>query len=391
MNRLPWRLIVKNVFKHPVRSVLTTLSMLVAVFLLCLMQALVATLDSTIDDAKSDRFVVQSSVSLFVILPEAYRQKLKSIEGVETVCAFSWFGGYYQEPENFFAQFAVDEETLGATYPELSYVEGSEADWLADGRGCIIGDQLAETYGFGIGDRVPIIGNIYQRNDGGTWDFTVRGIYRSSTPNLDRKTLFFHGDFLLESIRSGAATGPTGVGIYYVRTAPGVDPVAVMQRIDAEYENGPQRVQSTPESVFQAQFVSMIGNVPLFVSSLGGGVLFAILLAVVNTMLMAAREQVRDVGVLKALGFGNTPVFLMFLGQGMLLTLLGGGLGVGLALAISDGVAQAAGTYFPGFEVELSTAAIGLALSGVIGLLAAAAPAWQLSRVSPVDALRGTV
>lgn len=391
MSRVPWRIVRRNLFKHPVRSVLTAASMTVAVFLLCLMQALVTTLDAAVEEAKADRFVVQSAVSLFVLLPEAYRQKLTSFEGVESVCGFTWFGGVYQEEENFFAQFAVQEETLGATYPELSYVQGSEQEWLADGSGCIIGDRLAETYGFALGDSIPIIGNIFQRADGTPWSFTVRGIYTSSSANLDRKTLFFHEDLLMESLRSGAATGPRGVGVYYVRVAPGADEVALMSRIDQEFENGPQRVQSTPESVFQAQFVSMVGNVPLFVTSLGGGVLFAILLAVVNTMLMAAREQVHDVGVLKALGFGNAPVFLVFLGQGLLLTLLGGGLGAGFALAISDPIARAAGTYFPGFEVGRDTVALGVALSAAIGLLAAAAPAWRLSRLSPVDALRGTV
>ncbi|MFG0320591.1 MAG: ABC transporter permease, partial [Planctomycetota bacterium JB042] len=372
MTEIPWRLVFRNLFKHPVRSILTLLSMTVAVFLLCLMQALVTTLDAAVEEAESDRFVVQSAVSLFVLLPESYRQKLTATEGVESVCALTWFGGYYQKPENFFAQFATQEETLGATYPELSYVEGSEAEWLADGRGCIVGDRLAETYGFALGDSIPIVGNIFRRTDGAPWAFTVRGIYTSSTANLDRSTLFFHEDLLFESLRSGAATGPRGVGVYYVRTSPGADPVAVMSRIDEEYANGPQRVQSTPESVFQAQFVSMIGNVPLFVTSLGGGVLFAILLAVVNTMLMAAREQVHDVGVLKALGFGDAPVFVVFLGQGLLLCLLGGGAGVLVARGLSDGIARAAGNYFPGFEVGPGTVALGLALSAGIGLLAAA-------------------
>ncbi|MFH0947303.1 MAG: FtsX-like permease family protein [Planctomycetota bacterium] len=385
---MPFILIPRYLLKHPLRSLLTALSLMVALFLLCLLRSLVVTLDAGVRESRSDRVIVQSAVSLFVWLPESYAGKIEGVEGVEEVISWSWFGGYYQDPSNFFAQFAVDQEKLLSVYPEIEIIEGSEEAFLADRRACLIGDQLAAAYDFKVGQSIPLVGVLFPRTDGGTWDFQVAGIYRSSSSNVDRKTLFFHYDYLEESRTNGGASGPPGAGVFIARVAEGEAPVAVMGRIDALFENGPQRVQSCSEAVFQAQFVSMVGNIPMFVSSLGGGVFLAILLAVINTMLMAAREQVRDVGILKALGFGNGAVFWMMLCQGLLLSVVGGGLGVCLALGVAPAISQALGAQFPGFQITTETVVLGFAVSVAIGLIAAIAPARMLSRLSASATMR---
>lgn len=386
----PTRLVFKNLLKHPLRIFLTVASITIAIFLLCALRSLVVALDAGVREAASNRLIVQSKVSLFVYLPESYKAQLEKVEGVERVVRWNWFGGYYQDPSNFFAQFATDADALLDVYPEIEIVEGTPQEFLADQRACIIGKVTADKYGFKVGDTVPIIATLFPRADGAAWDFKVAALYRSKRKNVDENTLFFHTQYLDKSLETGEATGPQGAGLFVLRTAPGVDQTAMMSEIDAMYENGPQVVQTTTEAEFQAQFVSMIGNVPLFVNSIGTGVMIAILLAALNTMLMSAREQTRDVGVLKALGFPDGTVFGLLMAQSLVMCGLGGAIGIGMAKLFEPGMAKFLGTMFPGYEVTESTLLLAVVVTLAIGLLAGLAPAIRAKSMHVIQALRAT-
>jgi putative ABC transport system permease protein len=385
---LPLRLVAKNLFKHRLRFVLTVGSIGIAIFLLCVLRALVVALDAGVRAAAINRLVVQSRVSLFVYLPQSYLQKLERVDGVVEVMRWNWFGGYYQDPSNFFAQFATDAAKLLSVYPEIDVFEGSAEDFVRDRKACLVGQATAEKYGIRVGDTFPIIGALFPRLDGEPWDFRVAGIYRSRKKSLDEATLFFHYELLDKALEAREAAGPQGVGIYVLRIAPEADRSAIMSQVDALFENGPQVVQTTTEAEFQAQFVSMVGNVPLFVSSIGGGVMIAILLAALNTMLMAAREQTRDVGVLKALGFRDQTVFGILLTQSLMMCSLGGALGIALAKLSEPGMVSMLATMFPGYEITNATLlqAVGAAL--LVGILAGIAPALRARSMNVVEALR---
>ena len=386
---MPWPLLWRNLFARPVRAGLTLGSIVVATFLVCILRAVVGALEAGVEASSQRRLVVQSAVSLFVNLPTSYQQKIEGVPGVEQSCKLQWFGGYYQSPRNFFAQFAVDADRFLEAYPEVVLVEGDELDFLAQRTSCLIGVGLAEDYGWEVGQSVPIVGALFPRADGSTWDFEVAGIYRSTSPNVDDRTLWFHFDYLEESLETGGAQGPRGVGVYAVTTYPGADPTATMAGIDRLFENGPQRVQTTTEAEFQRQFVTMLGGVPTLLGSIGGGVLFAIALATLNTMLMAAREQTHSIGILKALGFGHGAAFALLMGESLLLCGLGGSLGVLLAKAIEPGFAAFLGSNgFPVFEIAPATVGLGLGLAVGVGFLAGLAPAVQAARLQVVDALR---
>lgn len=388
---IPLRLVRKNLLKHKVRFVLTVLSMAVAIFLLCALRSLVVALEAGVKASSTNRLVVQSSVSLFVYLPDSYEPKLREVEGVANVCRWNWFGGFYQEPRNFFAQFATDPDALLDVYPEIEIIDGSYETFRRERTACVVGQATAEKYGKKVGDTFPIIGTIFPRVDGSAWDFKIAAIYRSSKPTIDQSTLFFHNKFLDEALESGESTGPRGAGIYVLRTDPDADATAIMSTIDALYENGPQKVQTTTEQEFQKQFVSMIGNVPFFVASIGGGVMLAILLAVLNTMLMSAREQTRDVGVLKALGFTDMGVFGLMLLQSLVLCGLGGGLGILLAKITETEIGKFLATFFPNYIVTGSTVIQATWLTLGLGLLAGIAPAVRARGLKAVEAMRAAI
>jgi putative ABC transport system permease protein len=387
---VPWKLLWRNIVGHPIRSALTMLSVAVALALLCLLDAFARGFSAAVDLAAQNRLMVMSRVSLFVSLPLAYEQKIRQIEGVADMTKFQWLGGFYRDRSNFFAQFGVEAGRLATIFPELACVEGSYADFERERNGCVIGKGLAAKYGWRLGDTVPLISAVFPRGARGTdpWTFTVRAIYEPTRKNWDDQSLFFHFDYLREALEQGAASGPPGVGTYSVLLRDGASAESVMASIDALFENGPQRVRTTTEAEFNRQFLSMIGNVPLLLRSIGGAVLFAIFFAVLNTMLMAGRERTRDLGIMKALGFANGRIAGMLLAEAIVLVALGALLGVGLAKAFETALLPFVTMFAPGFAIDAEVLGLGLGLLAVLALVAGAAPAARAVRLLPVTALR---
>ena len=386
---MPWKLLLRNVLGHKVRALLTVLSVAVAVFLIVILQALTTGLSKTLDASASNRLLVQSAVSLFVDLPLGYQQKIAAVEGVEAICKFQWFGGRYeQEKGGYFAQFGIDPDTFAVSYPEVTIADGSYEAFARERTAAIVGRKTAEKYGWRIGQTVPIAGTIFTRTDGQPWQFTLRGIYESDSPAFGENELYFHYDYLRESLEQGGATGPEGVGVYMLRIADGADPIAVQRAVDELFENGPQRVQTTTEAEFNRQFITMLGDIPSLLRMIGGAVLFAIFFAVLNTMLLAGRERTRDLGVMKALGFKNGVAAVLLVGESLLLCLLGAGIAIGLAVAAEDGLASATATFIPGFELDRDTLLLAAGIAAAVGLASGLLPGLRAARLTTTQALQ---
>ena len=387
-----FRLVRRNLWRHPIRAMLTFGFAALALFLFVFLRSAVTTLDAATKAAAANRIAVQSATSLFVYMPESYWGKIQGVAGVESVSPWVWFGGYYQDPENFFAQFAVDMPTHLDQYPEAIVAAAERADVIGDRTGCLVGYELADKYGWKIGDRVPILSNIYTRPGGAAWEFTLRAVYRSNRPNFDNKTLFFHWEYLKEMRRflreEGYSVGEQDVGVYMTKVKDGHDPEAVIEAIDALFENGPQRTATQTEAAFQAQFASMLGNIPTFLGLIGGAVVFAIFFSVLNTAGMAGRERSRDVGILKALGFRDGLAAGMLLLESMLVVGVGGVVGVLLGWASAPYFRDKVAVFMPNYDVEGGTLLLGLGLAVAIGFVGGLVPAIRLARLRTVNTLR---
>jgi putative ABC transport system permease protein len=382
MLKLAW----KNLLAHPIRSLLTAGSVCIAILLLCLLRSIVTTLDAGIEASSATRLVVMSKVSLFVDMPIAYQERIARVEGVENIVKWQWFGGYYRDPSNFFGQFAVDPDLMLAIYPECELDEGARERWNGTRNGCIVGRKLADQFDWKVGDTIPLIGALFPHPDGGAWEFELCGIYTSSAPNFDDRTMLFGWKYFEETLRS-AGRDP-GVGLFVFRVGPGGDVEGVMREVETMFENGPMAVRCAPESEFQRMFISMMGDIPMLLGWIGSGVFVALLLACVNTMLMAGREQTHDVGIFKALGFADASAFQMLIAQSMLLCSLGGTAGIGLTLALEPVIAVAIQQVFPVFIVADATLVLAAALVVGLGVVAGLLPAWRASRLQPIEALR---
>jgi len=380
------KLVVRNLLRKPLRSVLTVLSLVVAIFLICGLRTLITTLTAGMRHADNRRLAVMSATGLFVELPMSYQAKIETVAGVERTMKFQWLGGYYRNPKNFFAQFAIHPPALLQMYPECQIPPAEAQAFLRDRTSCLIGKDLANSFGWKVGDTIPIIGALHPHPRDQAWEFTVAGIYHSEVPNFDNRTLFFHWELYEETLKSAGV--PTNVAVFAIKSKEGADVPQLISDVEMLFANGPQKVDCATEAEFQRQFVQMVGNLPLFVGWIGSGVLIAILLACVNTMLMAMREQLSEIGILKSLGFTDAAMFRMLIVQSLVLCSIGGGLGLLLAKATEAWMAAKLGAAFPGFAILPETFALGAAITIGLGIAAGIVPAFHASRLRVVEALR---
>jgi len=366
--------------RHRIRTALTVGSFAVALFLFCLLLTVRAAFNQGVDAAGADRILVVNKVSLIQPLPYAYRDRIAKVPGVKELTFANWFGGVYQDPKNFFAQFAIDQTTYRQLYTEFLVPDDQWAAFVADKAGCIAGESSAKRFGWKLGDRIPIQGAIYP----GTWEFNLRGIYRGARPNDDTTQFWFRWDYLDEKVPSYAKGV---VGWYTVRVAPGHDSVEVAKDIDARFANSPWETRTQSEKAFMSSFVTQFGNIQFLMLSIGGVVFFTLLLVTGNTMAMSVRERTGELAVLKTVGFADGFVLLLVLAESLLVAGLGGGLGIALAKAFTLGGDPTNGM-LPGFYLPPMGMAAGLGLTLAVGLLAGLVPALSAMRLQVVDALR---
>ena len=209
------KLILRNTLRHKLRTGLTVLGLVVAILAFGLLRTVVDAWYAGAEGASSTRLVTRNSISLVFPLPINYQERIRRISGVTGISHASWFGGVYVMEKNFFPQFAVDPKTYFELYPEYLIPPGDMKAFRTDRKGCVIGRKLATTYGFKVGDTIPLRGTIYP----GTWSFTVRAIYDGAEAGTDTSQFFFHWDYLNETMKKAAARRTDWVGVYVIQIA----------------------------------------------------------------------------------------------------------------------------------------------------------------------------
>jgi putative ABC transport system permease protein len=377
-------LVWSNLMRRKLRTLLTLLSILVAFLLFGYLGAIRQGFSQGIDVAGLDRLIVRHKVSIIQLLPEAYESRIEQIDGVEDAVYQTWFGGIYQKPTNFFAQMPVKPDEYLDMYPEYLLPPEQREAWLKTRSGAIAGRGIAERFGWKIGDRIPINATVWTRKGGElTWEFDLVGIYDGAEKGTDTSQFLFRYDFFDESRRFGQGL----VGWYTVRVTDPDRAAEVAAAIDAEFANSPYETKAEPEGAFLQGFANQIGDIGFIMMSIIAAVFFTILLVAGNTMAYAVRERTNELAVLKAIGFTNGGVLGLVLGESLLLTVLGGGIGLGLAwLLVSAG--DPTGGSLPVFYIPGSDLATGAVLIVLMALIAGILPALQAGRLRIADALR---
>jgi len=377
-------LVWSNLMRKKLRTLLTLLSILVAFLLFGYLGAIRQGFSQGIDVAGLDRLIVRHKVSIIQLLPAAYKSRIERVEGVEAAVYQTWFGGIYQKPTNFFAQMPVNPAEYLDMYPEILLEREQREAWLKTRNGAIAGRTTAERFGWKIGDRIPINATVWTRKGGEiTWEFDLVGIYDGAEKGTDTTQFLFRFDFFDESRQFAQGM----VGWYTVRVADPDRAAEVAAAIDAEFANSPYETKTEPEGAFLQGFADQIGDVGSIMMSIIAAVFFTILLVAGNTMAYSVRERTNELAVLKAIGFTDRGVLGLVLGESLLLTALGGGLGLGLAwLMVSTG--DPTGGSLPVFFIPNGDLLAGILLIVAMAFVAGILPALQARRLRIADALR---
>jgi putative ABC transport system permease protein len=375
-------LIWKNVWRKKFRTTFTLLSIFIAFLLFGILMTIRTAFSLGVEVAGLDRLVLINKVSLIIPLPIAYQRQLQQVEGVQVATHQTWFNGIYQDPTNFFANIAVEPEPFLAIYPEFVVPPNQTQAWLADRRGAIVGKDLAERFGWKVGDRVPLIGTIWQPRQGQVWEFNVSGIY-DAADGVDKTQFFFRYDYLDEN-RAG---GDGLVGWYVVKIADPAQSVELSRTFDAMFANSSAETKTTTEKGFVESFASQIGDIGAIMIAISSTVLFMFGLVAASTMAQSVGERTSELAVLKTLGFPDAAILALVLAESLFIAVVGGGLGLLVAwLFVRQG--DPTGGLLPIFVLAPRDLVIGVALMAMMGVLAGVMPAVGAMRLRITDALR---
>ena len=378
------KLLFKNAFRHKLRTFLTLLSIAVAIMAFGLLRTVVSAWYSGVETSSASRLITRNAVSLIFPLPLAYKDRIRQVEGVTIVSFGNWFGGIYIDRKNFFPNFAVEPKTYLDLYPELILSPKQRQAFLRDRKGAAAGKKLAERFKWKIGDLITLQGTIFP----GNWEFVLRGIYRGRDENVDETQLFFHWDYLNETLRKTAPSRADRVGFYMIGVDhPNNSPI-VVQAIDRTFKNSLAETLTETEKAFTLSFISMSEAIIVAIQVVSFVVIGIIVAVVANTMSMAARERAWEYAVFKTLGFGGWHIAGLILGESLLITLMGCALGMSITFPAAYIFKKTVPMYLPVFQVEETTLYLDLIASLGVGILSALLPAWRAIQVRIADGLR---
>ncbi|MCD9045426.1 ABC transporter permease [Luteimonas sp. MHLX1A] len=375
-------------FRRKTRTFLTLASIMAAFLLFGLLDGIRTTFGQLGQNADgAQRLQTGSKLSFIETLPLSLRTRIAQVDNIEAVTYANWFGGAYQDPRNQIFSFAVADNYLDL-YPEIEVAPEAREAFTRNRTGALVGQALATRFGWKVGDRVPLQSTIFPNADGTlNWEFEIVGIFRSR----DGESGFTDGLFLLRYDYFAESTpyvdGDVGWYVSRVRDVRQAD--AAAKAIDALSANSPHETKTMTEQAAFASQLKQMADIGLIVGSIMGAVFFTLLLLTGNTMAQAVRERTSELAVLKTIGFSSTSVLLMVLAESVLLVVLGGVLGLGLAAIAGPALGQGSGGVLNLPPVGLQSWLLGLALMVAIGLLVGALPALRGMRLNIVDALAG--
>jgi putative ABC transport system permease protein len=377
-------LLAASLRRKRLRTFFTLASILVAFLLFGLAESLRYSLQSGVDVAGADRLLTMHKVSFTQLLPQSYENRIRAIDGVVDVTPQTWFGAWYQDERNQIPTFPVKPEAFLRMYPEYRVPEEQRLAWIADRSGILIGRGLADLTGWQVGEAVPLRSAIWRKADGSdAWDVTVRAIYDLPQGGDTRQILMQQAYF-----EEGRGQGKGLIGWYLVKVDSVERASSIAGQIDLQFANSPAETKTSSERAMAQSFVNQVGNIGAILRAIVIAVFFTMLLVTANTMAQSVRERTSEIGVLKTLGFTNGGLLGLVLAESVLVTVIGGSLGLAGAWWLGVQLEPVFRQYLPGFALPADAVAVGIACMVGLGLVAGAVPAGQAMRLRIVEALR---
>jgi putative ABC transport system permease protein len=377
------RLILANLFRKKMRLVLTIGSFAVALFLFTFLAVVKSAFSRGTELAGADRLMVINRVGLIQTLPLAYDDKIRAISGVKVVTHNNWFGGVYQDEKNWFPQFAVDIENHRQVMTEFKVPDDQWNIFIKDQQGAVVGANLAKRFRWKIGDRIPLKNALYGTTK--TWEFNLDGIYHNDKPGGDESQFWLQWKYFDENVPD---TVKSTAGWYVIKLDSPDDAVRVGKAIDSLFANSSYETKTETESAFQANFAKQMGNIEFLILTIGSVVFFTLLLVTGNTMAISVRERTSELAVLKAIGFSDRTVLFFVLAESLVISLIGGLLGLSLAILAIPVVSSSLSGFLPPLVLSASLLSLGLVFALLVGAASGLLPGVGAMRLRVVNALR---
>lgn len=376
-------LIFKNLTRKPLRLFLMVFAIFIAFLIYGVATSFESALNAGVELSADDRLIAVNKINFTQPLPMAYVNKVKAVENVEGVVHMNWFGGYYQQPQNFVQTFAVDEEAIIEVYSkEIVLTDEERQNWLRNRQAILVGPKTAENFGWKKGDRIPLRSNIFtQKNGSDTWEFDIVAVYDAQSQQGDLSSVYIHYDYFNET----QSFGGDFIGWMGVRTSDPSLNEQVIKDIDELFVNSTYETETVPEKAFSKAFIAQAGNIGLIVGSVVAAAFFIILVIVGNSMVLSVRERTSEIGVLKTLGFKSPRIFTMVLVESMLLAIVGGGLGVLVSSMVTSWVNTLNLPFTMLVDSGVILKAVGFML--LLGLVTGIIPAFNALRLNIITAL----
>ncbi len=378
------KLLFKNAFRHKLRTSLTILGISIAILAFGLLRTVVGAWYAGVEASSANRLITRNAISLVFSLPSSYRDKIRQIDGVQTVSWGNWFGGIYIDEKNFFPNFAIDPRTYLELYPEYILSTEDENTFIHDRKGCVIGSLTAQKYGFRIGDTVTLKGTIFP----GNWEFVVKGIYRGRDKATDESQFFFHWDYLNETMKKTVPRRADQIGFFIIGVEDPDRAAEVAAAIDRSFKNSITETLTETEKAFQMGFVSMTEAIVIAIQLVSFVVIIIIMAVVANTMAMSVRERTAEYVVFKTLGFGSRHLAGLIFGESFVITMTGCTLGVLATFPAAHAFGETMSTFFPIFIVPPETVYLDLLASGIVAVAAAILPTVRIIHIGIAEGLR---
>jgi len=382
-----FKIVLKNLFRHRLRTILTMLGIATAVMAFGLIRTIVGAWNAGVAASSANRMITRHSVSFIFPVPLPYRQTLARVPNVAAVSWANWFGGVYGDPndfKNFWPRLAVDPDTYFDLYPEFQLAPDQLAAFKKERNSAVIGRKLAAQHGFKLGDVITMEGDIFP----GRWEWVVRGIYTGRDQTVDETQMFFQWNYLFEQVQAREPGRPVDAGWYILRVQPAEAMPRVATTIDEQFVNSRAPTKTESEKAFQQSFVAMSSAIITSLQVISVVIVGIILLVLANTILMAVRERTREYAVLKTLGFSARHLFVLIFGESLLIAICGGLIGLALTFPMVAGFGKALPTFFPIINVAPLTIVLALGAALIAGAVAAFFPATRVVRTPIVAGLR---
>jgi putative ABC transport system permease protein len=379
---------LKNATRNRVRAVLTIAGVAMAIVAFVLLRTIIYSWTIAADVAAKDRLVTRHKITFVMTMPKRYVEDVKQIPSVTDVTYSNWFGG--KDPlhsSEFFATIAVEPESFLKVYDEIQVEPDVKQRWMENRRGALVGDVLAKKMGWIVGQKVTLSGTIFP----GDWEFEISGIYTATRKTVDRSTWWFHWDYLNEGVKRERQKDQIGWMVARI-DSPG-RAAEVSRQIDDLFAERDTQTITQDERTFNTSFLGMFSAILRAIDVISIVILGIMMLILGNTISMGARERTSEYGTMRAIGFLPRHVGMYVMGEGLVVGLFGGVLGLLLAYPlIEKGLGRALeenmGGFFPYFRISPGTAVAAVVLPIALGIAASLWPAYRASRLNVVDALR---